>query len=178
MEGCCCLCRELLPSDRRRKKNLHGSSCTAAKSALTRLSTLPLEDIDALADPAAVLCSNCECTVNNIEHYQSKVDSLKKKVMDMLSLQHATRRKHTASPDPICGGPSQAKQPCMDSAAESVGLSTGSNPVSPVVKVRLIHTLASLYGFTVCIGSNPIQKWDQIYQYSHSFTQEVCGPTC
>ena len=71
----CCLCDQL-PN---RKKKFHGSSCIPAKSALTFLSTVPLESIAAMKGPDAVLCSNCEQAINNISHYQSKVDSLKKK---------------------------------------------------------------------------------------------------
>ena len=60
IEGRCCLCHEVLPLDRRRKKCLHGNNCIAAKSTIKALLTEPLEEIDALNDSAAAICSNCE----------------------------------------------------------------------------------------------------------------------
>ena len=85
MERHSCLCRDVLPPDRRKRKGLHGNSSIAAKSTLRVLSVVPLEEIEELNDAAAVLCNNCERKVHNISHYQSKVDSLKKIVTEMLS---------------------------------------------------------------------------------------------
>ena len=127
----------MLPLDRRRKKCLHGNNCIAAKSTIKALLTEPLEEIDALNDSAAAICSNCERTVNNIQHYQSKIDSLKKKVMQMLSSLTST---FSATGSSSYGGPSQAKKPCLDSVVAPTGddISVSTSTCSPEVKVKLI----------------------------------------
>ena len=100
----------------------------------------PLEEIDALNDSAAAICSNCERTVNNIQHYQSKIDSLKKKVMQMLSSLTSTSRRFSATGSSSYGGPSQAKKPCLDSVVAPTGddTSVSTSTCSPEVKVKLI----------------------------------------
>ena len=140
IEGRCCLCREVLPLDRRRKKCLHGNNCIAAKSTIKALLTEPLEENDALNDYAAAICSNCERTVNNIQHYQSKIDSLKKKVMQMLSSLTSISRRFSATGISTYGGPSQAKKPCLDSVVAPTGddISVSTSTCSPEVKVKLI----------------------------------------
>ena len=119
---------------------MHGNNCIAAKSIIKALLTEPLEEIDALNDSAAAICSNCERTVNNIQHYQSKIDSLKKKVMQMLSSLTSTSRRFSATGISSYGGPSQAKNPCLDSVVAPTGddISVSTSTCSPEVKVKLI----------------------------------------
>ena len=56
----CCLCRDRVPADHRRRKKLQGTSCTTAKAVLKSLSRVPLENLVETRDPKAVLCYKCE----------------------------------------------------------------------------------------------------------------------
>ena len=128
----CCLCGKNMP---KRKKKFHGSSCMAAKSALTVLSTVPLESIATLGDdPDSVLCSDCELPINNISHYQSKVDCLKKRVAEMLSSVIPTITRERPSVTPCDDRP---QQPCLAnpiSHVEDLAM-TQESQESPDVKV-------------------------------------------
>ena len=103
------------------------------KFTLRVLSVVPLEEIEELNDAAAVLCNNCERTVHNISHYQSKVDSLKTTVTEMLSSLTPAGKRLACSVQ-VHEGPPQAKQSCLHS--DTLPTEDVASPVSPEVKVN------------------------------------------
>ena len=50
----CCLCRDLIGSDHRKKKRLHGPGCASAKELLQVLAGVALKKIPTLSDQKAV----------------------------------------------------------------------------------------------------------------------------
>ena len=126
--GCCCLCRNPAPTDHRRRKKLHGASCAKAKAVLKEVLCVPLEALVETSDPTAVLCYNCERTLNNIDTLVTKAETLKEDIRKKGSaLQSVT----------ACGGKRpttdtelpQAKQICSDnrpSTPPSAGQPEGS----------------------------------------------------
>ncbi len=167
MERWCCLCREALPLDRRRKKCLHGDKCETVKVIIVGLLSVPLEEVDALNAPTATICSNCEKKANNINHYQSKVETLKKNIMEMLSSQIS----FTSSSSDEEGF--QAKRPCLDSgttqAGDDIGASTST--CSPTVtKYCYSIELYNLIFACVFLGIDSLQGWYQNFQYWYSIT--------
>ncbi len=51
----CCLCRSMLPSDKRRRGKLHGETCKAVKEQLQGISVVPLANFEEIIDPSAYL---------------------------------------------------------------------------------------------------------------------------
>ena len=51
----CCLCRSMLPTDKRRKRKLHGESCKAVEEQLQGISVVPLANFEGIIDPSAFL---------------------------------------------------------------------------------------------------------------------------
>ena len=45
----------MLPTDKRRKRKLHGESCKAVKERLQRISVVPLANFEEIIDPSAYL---------------------------------------------------------------------------------------------------------------------------
>ncbi len=83
--ACCCLCRNPVSTDHRRRKKLHGASCKVAKTVLREVSCVPLEALVETRDPTAVLCYGCEKTLNNIHGLAAKVETLKAGVSEKVS---------------------------------------------------------------------------------------------
>ena len=82
----CCLCRDPVPSDHRRKKKLHGDSCWKAKAVLCNLCVVPVDSYVEMRDTRAVLCYTCEKKLNVIHTMEGKILSLKADVRDKLSV--------------------------------------------------------------------------------------------
>ena len=61
-----CLCRDLVGSDHRKKKRLHGSGCASAKELLQVLAGVALENFQHFSDQKAVLCYGCEGILKHI----------------------------------------------------------------------------------------------------------------
>ena len=59
----CCLCRDPVPLDHRRRKRFHGESCSKARSMIKSLSDKCYAE---LSDPCALLCQGCEKKLINI----------------------------------------------------------------------------------------------------------------
>jgi len=85
MAACCCLCRDPVSADHRRRKKLHGLACKIAKAVLRELSPVPLEALVETREPTAVLCYGCERTLNNIHSLAAKVETLKAGVREKVS---------------------------------------------------------------------------------------------
>lgn len=62
----CCLCRLTLAEDTRKKKRFHGRSCENAKQTLQQISDVPLHLLVEINDPSALLCKDCEKSLENI----------------------------------------------------------------------------------------------------------------
>ncbi len=56
----CCLCQKRLATDKRKRRKLHGPSCSSLKEELQKLSSVSLESLETLSDRDAYLCSTCE----------------------------------------------------------------------------------------------------------------------
>ena len=79
----CCLCRETLPANRRKKK-LHGAGCVVAKSVLAALSSAPLDCFETL-HAAAWLCVHCELALDAIRRFENQIIALKADISTKLS---------------------------------------------------------------------------------------------
>ena len=82
----CCLCRDPVSSDHRRRKKLHGAGCCVAKTVMCNLSGIPVDSYVEIRDPLAVLCYTCERKLNNINTLEDKLQNLKADVKDKLSV--------------------------------------------------------------------------------------------
>ena len=85
MASCCCLCRDSVSKDHRRKKRLHGEGCKTAKAVLKEVLCAPLETLVETRDPTSVLCYTCERTLSNIHSLTARVETLKANVRRKLS---------------------------------------------------------------------------------------------
>ena len=84
---CCCLCLQTLPTDRRKRKKLNGTGCTRAREVLTSMSTSSHECLEImLQNGDAALCINCDSVLINISKYEQKLESLKKDMMEKVSI--------------------------------------------------------------------------------------------
>ena len=80
----CCLCQDILPTDRRRRKKLHGSSCEYINKVLVKLSSEDLESYLDIRDPNAFICYKCETELNNVQKLEEKInDKLSKYVYQL-----------------------------------------------------------------------------------------------
>ena len=84
-EHSCCLCKEALVQDKRRRRKLHGSSCARIKQQLQTLSPVPLESLFETADSNAYLCNACEAQLKAIATFEARLIELKSKVIENLS---------------------------------------------------------------------------------------------
>ena len=82
----CCLCRDPVSSDHRRRKKLHGAGCSIAMTVICNLSSVPVDSYVEIRDPLAVLCYTCERKLNNIHTLEEKLQNLKADVNDKLSV--------------------------------------------------------------------------------------------
>ena len=55
MERKCCMCREVLPLDRRRKRGFHSKTCESVKATVRDLLSVPLEEIGVLNESTATI---------------------------------------------------------------------------------------------------------------------------
>ena len=85
----CCLCMTVLPTDKRRRKRLHGDSCREVKQQLQAIANVSLENIVETKDPKAYLCYDCDRQISSIITLEAKVASLKSAVNGKLSLLHS-----------------------------------------------------------------------------------------
>ena len=76
----CCLCMTVLPTDKRRRKRLHGDSCREVKQQLQAIANVSLENIVETKDPKAYLCYDCDRQISSIITLEAKVASLKSAV--------------------------------------------------------------------------------------------------
>ena len=135
MSRCCCLCRQTVCTDHRRRKRLSGPSCSKAREVLTSLSGHTCVDI-MLHNPDAVLCTSCDSTLSNIAEYEQKLTALKRDILGKVSnvmsqgQSSCSTRKRSISPThsvslpaskATCGGP-----PCSDTRAMPSNLLPGA----------------------------------------------------
>ena len=78
----CCLCQDILPTDRRRRNKLHGSSCENIKKVLVKLSSEDLESYLDIRDPNAFICY---IELNNVQKLEEKINVLTADIKDKLS---------------------------------------------------------------------------------------------
>ena len=72
MASClCCLCRESVTKDHRRRKRLHGPSCALVFEKLQELAGL--SNFTTIRDTDAFLCMNCEKIIIDLTKLQKKV---------------------------------------------------------------------------------------------------------
>ena len=91
----CCLRREPVPSNRRKRKKLHGEACTSARSVLRKFTAVPLETLAETRDPDAVLCYSCENKLTSIHDLEIKLKEARSTIERMAGcLQAAARRRH------------------------------------------------------------------------------------
>ena len=143
---CCSLCLESIPGDNHRnKKKLHGQGAAAkAKATLCDLLPVPLESLDSLQDPRAVLCSRCEKTLIDIRKLEQKLAVLKMEIGEHIHrLRVATPHEATTSATlPGCSA-ALFHTPCTthttaDMAVEPLQFSCApSQELSPQVEVRV-----------------------------------------
>ena len=74
--GSCCLCKEALVQDKRRRRKLHGSSCARLKQQLQTLSPVPLESLFETEDANAYLCNACEVQLKAIATFEARLIEL------------------------------------------------------------------------------------------------------
>ena len=158
----CCLCLEVIPNgNHRAKKRLHGLGAAAkAKAILRELSPVPIESLDGLQDPNAVICSKCEKTLGEIARLEIKLAPLKREVGERIhalrvvatpNQRHEGPQNFVSASLPGCGasqfqGPST---PCTDRAVQcedrdalvdnptsSTGNTESQKELSPHVEVR------------------------------------------
>ena len=97
MAACCCLCRDPVSTDHRRRKKLHGASCTTARTVLREVSSVPLEALVETRDQSAVLCYSCEKILNNIQSLTAKVETLRADVRGKVSALQILKNLMTGS---------------------------------------------------------------------------------
>ena len=74
--------------DRRRKRRLHGQSCSELKENLQSLSSVSLESLANTYDQDAYLCNSCENELISIRNLEKKVGELKAGIVGRLSKLH------------------------------------------------------------------------------------------
>ena len=104
MAACCCLCRDPVSTDHRRRKKLHGASCTTARTVLREVSSVPLEALVETRDQSAVLCYSCEKILNNIQSLTAKVETLRADVRGKVSALQSVRAEKRQRPAPEIDG--------------------------------------------------------------------------
>ncbi len=55
----CCMCHEVLPLDRKRKKSFHSNTCKNVKATVRNLLSVPLKETNALNSSTATICYYC-----------------------------------------------------------------------------------------------------------------------
>lgn len=85
----CCLCRSSLAKDRRRRRKLHGQSCSSLKEQLQDLSSVPLASLVETADDNAYLCNSCEKQLTSIAILEAKLAELRSGIRASLSTLHS-----------------------------------------------------------------------------------------
>ncbi len=121
----CCLCQKRLATDKRKRRKLHGPSCSTLKEELQKLSSVSLESLETLSDRDAYLCSTCEFQLKSIINLNEKLSEHNNEVRSMLSkLQsvsgtpmEAQRKRHL--PDSSSSEPA-SKQLCMAASQVSI----------------------------------------------------------
>lgn len=85
----CCLCRETLSKDKRRRRKLHGPSCSIFKAQMQSMSSVSLESLVETGDKDAYLCSSCETQLKSIGTLEVKLAELKSQIKKKLSNLHS-----------------------------------------------------------------------------------------
>ena len=92
---------EVLRSDHRRRKRLHGSGCTTAKAVLEELMSTIKCTYPTLQDGNALLCHSCELRLTNIRKAETKISDMIGIVRDQLAtLCNPEKRSIAAECDP------------------------------------------------------------------------------
>lgn len=83
----CCLCKQTLARDRRRKRKLHGDQgkSAAIKEQLQALSSVPLDSLIETRDKDAYLCSGCENQITSFSSLNDKVAKLRRDIQIKIS---------------------------------------------------------------------------------------------
>ena len=82
MSKTCCLCREPVYSDHRKRKKLHGLACQSVKQLLGELAGVGVEKFPTLRDQEAVLCSNCEVVLKRINKLENDKVKIEEEIMN------------------------------------------------------------------------------------------------
>lgn len=142
----CCLCRNPVSGDHRRRKKLHGAGCTKAKAVLRSLSSVPLEALVEMSDQGAILCYNCEKSLNNIRSLEEKIEGLKSEITTKLSALGEASRDHD--------GPPQAKHRHVDDGTRHMAITVG--PPFPTESGTTAVETPSLPSISVSV--EPVQE--------------------
>lgn len=120
----CCLCLKNLAKDKRRRRKLHGPSCSVIKEELQKLSTIPIESLVEINNRDAYLCSICESKLRSIINLKQKLSDKENGIRGMLfnlrsvlgtPLELLRKRQLQES----CNEPPPPKQPCLTSAVST-----------------------------------------------------------
>ena len=82
MSKTCCLCREPVSSNHRKRKTLHGLACQSVKQLLGELAGVGVENFPTLRDQEAVLCSNCEVVLKRINKLENDKVKIEEEIMN------------------------------------------------------------------------------------------------
>ena len=124
----CCLCRTALPSEKRKRKRLHGLSCREVKERLENISSVPLDSLLETRDPNAYLCRNCENVMSSIGTFNWRQNLLCKNLQSKRScLSYTERCECTAA-----------------ATAQTIAISSSANEASyAYLNVLKQHTLCN-----------------------------------
>ena len=117
----CCLCRDLVGSDSRKKKRLHGPGCASAKELLQVLAGIALEKFPTFSDQKAVLCYGCEGILKCINKLEKDIVNIEEEVANKKGY---IKRKISAL---------SQKRPCSTDSADSLPKRGRTEVSSPIV---------------------------------------------
>ena len=73
----CCLCTNVLLQDRRRRKKLHGASCSSQEACCRNYVPVSFNSVGIWKNKDALMCSLCENQLKSIDILESKLENLK-----------------------------------------------------------------------------------------------------
>ena len=150
MSKTCCLCREPVSSNHRKRKKLHGLACQSVKQLLGELAGVGVEKFPTLRDQEAVLCSNCEVVLKRINKLENDKVKIEEEIMNKkgdikrkISVLPQKRPCSTAFPDSQIHGrmevPTTAESSTScnpDDSGQGIPSSDDSNSAAPEDEVE------------------------------------------
>ena len=96
----CCLCVNVLLQDLRRRKKLHGASCSSARNVLQKLCPVSFNSVGIWKNKDALMCSMCDNQLKSIDILESKLKNLKEDMGTKISnnLKEEDERSRPESP--------------------------------------------------------------------------------